>query len=108
LLENGEVIADLSAAPQKMLAKRLARLGAKIAVADLNLRVSGVRGRGEGHDWRQHRRRDPGFAGTAIGIAVNVRDDEVVEAMVAHAIGRKMDRRRNLCANLSHDSYTLC
>jgi NAD(P)-dependent dehydrogenase (short-subunit alcohol dehydrogenase family) len=42
-------------------AKRLAGLGAMIAVADLNLRsYGGIAGRGEEHDRRQHGRRDRG------------------------------------------------
>jgi 3-oxoacyl-[acyl-carrier protein] reductase len=68
-------------------AKRLAGLGAKVAVADLNLR-SYVEFEAEARDMNA----DSTIAeieaagGTALGIEVDVRDHEAVEAMVARVV----------------------
>ena len=68
-------------------AKRLAGLGAKVAVADLNLRsYGGVRSRGARHDCQQHGREIEASGGAAIGIEVDVRDHEAVGGMVARVV----------------------
>jgi 3-oxoacyl-[acyl-carrier protein] reductase len=80
-------------------AKRLAGLGANVAVADLNLR-SYEEFEAEGKDMTA----DTTVAeievagGTALGIEVNVRDREAVEAMMARVI-QEWDRVDVLVAN---------
>jgi 3-oxoacyl-[acyl-carrier protein] reductase len=68
-------------------AKRLAELGAKVAVADLNLR-SYEEFEAEARDMTADSTvaEIEGSGGTALGIEVDVRDHEVVEAMVARIV----------------------
>ena len=68
-------------------AKRLAGLGAKVAVADLNLK-SYEEFEAEAKDMTAESAvaEIKAAGGTALGIEVDVRDYEAVEAMVAHVV----------------------
>ncbi|TMJ66565.1 MAG: SDR family NAD(P)-dependent oxidoreductase, partial [Alphaproteobacteria bacterium] len=68
-------------------AKRLAGLGAKVAVADLNLR-SYEEFEAEAKDMTADSTvaEIEAMGGTALGIEVDVRDHEAVEAMVARVV----------------------
>jgi 3-oxoacyl-[acyl-carrier protein] reductase len=68
-------------------AKRLAALGAKVAVAHLNLR-SYEEFEAEGKDMTADSTvaEIEASGGTALGIEVDVRDHEAVEAIVAHVV----------------------
>src|ERR1700736_665570 len=80
-------------------AKRLAGLGAKVAVADLNLR-SYEEFEAEAKDMTADSivAEIEGPGGTALGIEVDVRDHEAVEAMVAR-VGQEWGRVDVLVAN---------
>src|SRR3984893_17325710 len=66
-------------------AKRLAGLGAKVAVADLNLR-SYEEFEAEAKDMTADSAEIEASGGTALGIEVDVRDHEAVEAMVGRVV----------------------
>src|ERR1700758_2173877 len=73
-------------------AKRLAGLGAKVAVADLNLR-SYEEFEAEARDMTADTTvaEIEAAGGTALGMEVDVRDHEAVEAMVARVVNDPLD-----------------
>src|SRR5438046_3535178 len=81
------VITGAARGLERAYAMRLAGLGAKVAVADLNLR-SYSEFEAEAKDMTADTTVEESEAsgGTALGIEVDVRDNEVVEAMVARVV----------------------